>query len=1767
MRDCPIAIVGLGGVFPGAFDVGTFWSNIANGRAFSRPAPAGRWVVDPARVPIGYGPDSVASVYGCFVDDAFALDADALGLSIDASIISRLDPVYSMAVHAGAQAFRDAKMAGVDRSRIGVILAAIALPTEGASAMTRETLGERFRREVFAQVGASESAPFYRTVDPMNARATALPGALVAEALGLGGGSFTLDAACASSLYAVKLACDALRLGECDAMIAGGVSRPDCLYTQMGFTQLKALSRSGVCAPFDASSDGLVVGEGAGAVVLKRLDDARRDGDVIYGVIRGIGLSNDIGGSLLAPDSEGQLRAMRAAYEMAGWRPGDVELVECHGTGTPLGDAVEVRSLRALWETDTQDDRRCAIGSIKSMIGHLLTGAGAAGLIKTLMAMRTGVIPPSANYRDSGDVIPLAGSAFYVPTEAAPWEPRAADGLRRAAVSAFGFGGINAHVLIEEAGEATAKASCVVTRPATLAPIAIVGMDARFGEAEGLGAFRDVVFAGASAFGERSATRWRGAESMLGDALNGLDIGAYLDRIDVATGEFKIPPNEIAEILPQQLVMLKSVAAAMRDASLNAKEARPRWGVIVGMALDPETTNFHLRWWLRQVAPHWAERLGLSLDSAAMAAWTDRLIASIQAPLNAPGVVGNLGGMIASRIAREFRFGGPSFGVSSEETSGLRALDVAMRSLQWGETDVCVVGAVDLAGDWRLALSRGDALTGAVIGEGAATVVLKRLSDAERDGDRVYAIVRGVGAATDGGELSGASSRDAISTAMRRALERVDAPASSIGYIERAACGNVARDGEEILAIRDVMADRDATSERVADAKGAGLTLGAAYGDVGACGAASGMVSLVRAALVIHERILPADAPAVGAGVNGGVIGSDDARDALHAMGANIPLAPMYWRQDRAAGPRRAGVTALSTDGNAAHVVLEERVGVAAEDDPAGGSPIGAPRPFVFACSGADTAEIVEKLTSLRAMSAKAESSGQSIETVWSEAIALHRATDARCVALTADSFAELTSRVDEAMEHLQSRRDTRLDGRGGIWYSPAPMGCSASGASGEVDDRAPAPEGMGHPLDGGLLVDRGAHASPDALKSDGRSIESGEPDHRDPTLERVGHPGLDARASGVAFVFPGSGNHFVGMGREIAAQWPHVVRSLDREYAHLASHSMVNWFAPYRHDWSEGWERDATARACEDMRRVIFAQVAYGVLTHDLLRDIGLRPSSVIGYSLGESTSLFATRAWPDADEMWRRMSASNLFRSDLYAERDALKRAWGLDDAQAASWRSVIFAKPAEEVRAALDGVSHARLMIVNAPKECVVGGLPDALAIVGERLKTRAVPVDGVPTVHFDAVREVEDAYLALHVMETRPDPLLRYYSCHLGRAYDVTQATAAESITAQALHGFDFSKLVEQAYADGVRVFIEAGPQASCTRMIRRILGDRPHFAMSIGAGPGERETAAVMRLAAACLAERLTVDLARLGGSSRRRNVDIEERQNAGNPSEGRGRRIVSVPVGGRPALPQGLDAFCRVGCAHQLALDSSGDQVSFDALETDGGSDDSGELDRRAPTPEGVGHPRDQVSFDALETDGGSDDSGELDRRAPTPEGVGHPRDQVSFDALETDGGSDDSGALDRRAPTPEGVGHPAESRGMGHPDGLMELDAMPEHAQAMMEAAASTAAAHEAFMRFAEAGREGLLSATRLQMELVEAAMRAGISPEAFDAPRDSVSFDALEIDGGSIDSGALDRRAPTPEGMGHPADGRVGHAHQLAQEAFDAPRDSVSFDALEID
>ncbi len=558
-----IAVVGMAGVFPGASDLSTFWSNLLQNTQSVAEVEPNRWIAPLQEMTAaGYEPDKAFSKRAALIND-FVFDPN--GFSLPADLLAALDPSHHLALHAAREALAGCLPDSADRSRVGTILAAIALPTDGASAITRKLFEASFAHRIFHR---PEPVRITRR-QAMAGRVCGLPASIVARALDLGGGSFTLDAACASSLYAVKLACDQLGAFRADVMIAGGVSRPECLYTQVGFSQLRALSASGRCAPFDASADGLVVGEGAGILVLKRLEDALAHKDTVYGVIGGIGLSNDMGGNLLAPESQGQLRAMKDAYARAGWSPDWVDFIECHGAGTPVGDATELRSLAALWDEAGCKTGRCALGSVKSNIGHLLTAAGAAGMIKTLLAIHHKTLPPSANFTRPAKDSVLARGPFHVQTKPEPWPRRRPGTPRRAAVSAFGFGGINAHLLFEQhlqtpppAPSPNTGQTVEISGKETPLPktVAIVGMEACFGDLNGLKSFQKAVFQAQTACLPPPVHRWHGLDT---DAALARLPGRYIGEVRIDKGAFHIPPKEIPDILPQQLLMLRVAAADM----------------------------------------------------------------------------------------------------------------------------------------------------------------------------------------------------------------------------------------------------------------------------------------------------------------------------------------------------------------------------------------------------------------------------------------------------------------------------------------------------------------------------------------------------------------------------------------------------------------------------------------------------------------------------------------------------------------------------------------------------------------------------------------------------------------------------------------------------------------------------------------------------------------------------------------------------------------------------------------------------------------------------------------------------------------------------------------------------------------------------------------------------------------------------------------------------------------------------------------------------
>ncbi|MFF9689624.1 beta-ketoacyl synthase N-terminal-like domain-containing protein [Streptomyces sp. NPDC014623] len=685
----PIAIVGRGCVLPDALDPDAFWDNVAARRCSLTPVPDGRWRL-PHRWAMGTAGDHLDRTWndvGGYVRD-FGGVFDPTGFHVTPEEILGLDQLFHWVLYGARQALREAGQEGPS-PRAGLVLGNLSYPT---------STGMAFAEHVWLSEGApSLLAAAPHRPDARNRFSSGLPAHFAARALGLGAGAFALDAACASSLYAVKLACDRLHDGTADVMVAGAVNRADNLFLHVGFCGLSAVSRTGRSRPFHRDADGLLPGEGAGFVALMRLRDAVAQGAPVLGVVRGIGLSNDgRGRGLLSPAQEGQERAMRLAYRMAGVAPRSVSLVECHATGTPVGDVEEVRSMARIFEDSTD----VPIGSVKSNVGHLLASAGVGGLLKVLGAMRTGIRP--ATLAAEEPLTELHGTRLRVLSESEQWP-----GLRRAAVSAFGFGGTNAHLIVD-AWDGTGRTTAAVSgaprppRPPS-APLAIVAVAARAGGGAGTEDFRRAVLDG----------------SRSGPAVG----------IDVALPGLCFPPVTIGQTLPQQVLMLEAAREAARDITL----PRDRTMVVVGSGVDTQNARATARW----RSPSWLEAAGKPTGAGQAARVQDAFCA----PMEAGRVVGTLPNLVANRINTQLDLGGPGYTVSAEEASGPVALDLAARAIRAGEADAALVGAVDLSCEPVHTAALHELGRETTTGDGAVAVVLKRLADARRDGDTVFALL------------------------------------------------------------------------------------------------------------------------------------------------------------------------------------------------------------------------------------------------------------------------------------------------------------------------------------------------------------------------------------------------------------------------------------------------------------------------------------------------------------------------------------------------------------------------------------------------------------------------------------------------------------------------------------------------------------------------------------------------------------------------------------------------------------------------------------------------------------------------------------------------------------------------------------------------------------------------------------------------------------------------------------------------------------------
>ncbi|MEB3146682.1 MAG: SDR family NAD(P)-dependent oxidoreductase [Cylindrospermopsis raciborskii 1523720] len=452
-----IAIIGMASLFPQSKNLQEYWQVIVDKIDCIMDVPASRWSVEDYYDPNPKAPDKTYCKRGGFIPD---IDFNPMEFGLPPNILEVTDISQLLGLVVAKAAMEDAgygESQQFDRDRTGVILG-VAIGRQLAV-----PLGSRLQypvwKKVFKNCGLSDDET-EKVIEKLKSayiqwEENAFPGMLanvisgrIANRLDLGGTNCVVDAACASSLGALNMAISELLAHRADMMITGGVDTDNSIFAYMCFSKTPAVSPSEKVRPFDVNSDGMMLGEGVGMLVLKRLEDAVKDGDRIYAVVKGIGSSSD--GkykSIYAPHSQGQVKAIRRAYENAGFAPQTVGLIEAHGTGTMVGDPTEFTSINQVFGNNNSLKQHIALGTVKSQIGHTKAAAGAASLIKTALALYHKVLPPTINITQPHPKLNIENSPFYLNTETRPW---ISNQPRRAGVSAFGFGGTNYHVVLEE---------------------------------------------------------------------------------------------------------------------------------------------------------------------------------------------------------------------------------------------------------------------------------------------------------------------------------------------------------------------------------------------------------------------------------------------------------------------------------------------------------------------------------------------------------------------------------------------------------------------------------------------------------------------------------------------------------------------------------------------------------------------------------------------------------------------------------------------------------------------------------------------------------------------------------------------------------------------------------------------------------------------------------------------------------------------------------------------------------------------------------------------------------------------------------------------------------------------------------------------------------------------------------------------------------------------------------------------------------------------
>ena len=1322
----PIAVIGISCLLPGASNPGEFWDLIANRRHSFREVSAARLGIRPSSIQWDQQhADLSVSTTCAFVDQK--VDLSEFRDSIPE--IDEWDPYYQWTFHLCSQALADAGKKNADHSRTGLVLGNLAFATESSEKILEDALVHALESHLKANLDLSPRA-FKPSSPDVQLHHSARPAQLCGKFFNFGIDPYAIDAACASSLYVVDLACRALWNQEADMMLAMGVNRAEMVAMQVGFSQLGAYSSTHRCRPFDQNADGLVVGEGGGALVLKPLSKAIRDQDQIYCLIMGTGLSGDGSeGGLLTPSSRGQVQAMQSAYQSTGIDPSSIDFLECHGTGTPVGDSVEMQSTATVFQSGRKNP--LMMGSVKSMVGHCLSAAGMASLLKVILAMKAKKLPPTL--MEAPCEFLRENPGWIAPVlEVRDWNRR--ETPRRACVSGFGFGGTNAHTILQE-WDSSSDIAEIPAREIDKDSIAITAMDCEIGAVGSLSDLREALMVRAEAIDQAEESLWPDLHPLVSHQPSQ---NRFLKDREIPIGRFRMTPREMEHLLPQQLFMLELADRCLRSHSAVKESLDPgKTGVVIGLNWHPHLANHTIRLKAERSLSTLLTSLDLSCDEEQWTSLLQEYKELISAPVVAEDVIGDIPNFPANRIATEFNFQGPSFVVFQEENSGLKALEIARAYLSTHLVDAMIVGAVDLPLDWKYYLANQEEIRSNIhLSDGGAVLVLQRSEDVKNRGLSSYA------------KLESLSS-------------------CSAGILDQEIEDSKQRFSPWIASTLDPEQSKSAAGLRDS------LRISQ---KVGYSRAAHGLVGVVASSLMIGQHWLPMQEPGKSSGYLPWLRNEEDPqrRILLHSSS----------RDDY------HHLIVLGDSGETADVQMVDR------------------EPVLSVFSGRNSAEIIENL----------ESNRQVLDT-------RKLPNDHKVLAVVSRNQEEWKQRISQSLEYLKKNPSQILDPRG-TYYQSNP----------------------------------------------------------------IYQPGS------LALVYPGFGNVYPGMGRELLTRFPKLVQSMEKRNSHTRTLGCSEIL------WEEREPDLYSMSVLEISSATTVLSLAY---TRLFIDSLGLNPERIIGFSGGEINSMSALGLW-DVNSYFEDATNSELFKSIACGEFKALPERFHTPSP--VSWQVYLIQSDEHRVQELCKGIDGVYLLMVNAPSECMIGGLEHRCleALSGSGLEYKRIPMPQI--YHSDLLEPFRDELFQLWNRELRDPGDLIFYSHASGQAYRPNRENIANALVNTCIQCVKFEPVIERAYEDGVRIFLELGPNASVSRYIQKILGDREYLTVAVNL----KERSELLQLAHALgnlLSHGVRLDLSEFSKNRVERELVSSEN------------RVMKLPVRTREIRSDWL-GFCeRLSSLHSINAD------------------------------------------------------------------------------------------------------------------------------------------------------------------------------------------------------------------------------------------------------